>query len=153
MKKYMKRSLVIVSILFFIFCNSNLSIEPIDKRFNDEGWQFQYYQISNYEDLSDKDLLNKLELFVKNEYPLKKIKDKERMISFYKKSIFENYKEDLEDIMDVDPDFGGIGKHKGSLIAKINFWKIDDNKKSYNRILFDNDGNQKLVRKDTISIR
>ncbi|WP_035644458.1 hypothetical protein [Flavobacterium sp. ASV13] len=150
----MKKHITLMLIFFFISCNNkNLSIEPIDKKFNFEGWQFQYYEISNYKNFSEEDLLNKLENFVKNKYPLQKYKNKNLIVFFYKKSIFENYKDDLNEIMDKDPDFGTIGKYRGNLIAKINYWKIDDYKKSYTRILFDNDDNQKMVRKDTLLIK
>ena len=160
MKKHITRRLAIISILFFISChNKNLSIEPIDKRFNDaEEWQFQYYQISNYKNLSDKDLLNKLEYFVKNKYPLKKYADKELHIYFYKKSIFANYKKCLDEMTVENVEFGGIDEYRGNLIAAFFYWKIDDNKKSYTGVIYDNDNPkdiyiQRLVKEDTISIR
>jgi hypothetical protein len=35
----MQKNLFIILILFFISCNyKNISIEPIDKTFNDKGW-------------------------------------------------------------------------------------------------------------------
>ena len=72
---------------------------------------------------------------------------------FYKKSIFENYKDDLSEIMEKDPDFGTIGKYRGNLIAKIIYGKIDENKKSYTCVLFDNNDNQKMIRKNTVLIK
>lgn len=150
----MKKNLFIILILLLISCNyKNISIEPIDKRFNDQGLQFQYYEISDYKNFSEEDLLNKLENFVKNKYPIKKYKDKEVCVFFYKKSIFENYKDDLSEIMEKDPDFGTIGKYRGNLIAKIIYGKIDENKKSYTCVLFDNNDNQKMIRKNTVLIK
>ncbi|MEN2412282.1 hypothetical protein [Flavobacterium mesophilum] len=150
-------------------CSDNkIKIEPINSHLNERlktgkslsdpnyftsGFVFQYYQISDYSNLSDEKLLDKLESFVNKKYPYQEIKKHDDfMVFFYKKKFFSDYDYDTVYESARDNEFGEIDGFDNNLVSKIYYYKYDgmDTRKIFGRVIYKKD---KLVfsKEDTIS--
>ncbi|OXA94903.1 hypothetical protein [Flavobacterium hercynium] len=157
----MKYHIIIYTTLFFLIsCNRNsVDVEPIDKQLNDRFERgIQYYQISNFEDLSDQHLMNQLEVFREGVSLKKENEEYDRFqLFFYKKSFFTNYKKYALEAVE-ENEFGGIGEYRDNLIAQFIFSKISHNRYKYTRVIYNNDNPDniydiKLERNDTIILK
>ncbi|MDR7212197.1 hypothetical protein [Flavobacterium piscis] len=132
-----------------------MEIESIDKELNDKAeYGIQYFEISNYENLSNDELINKLEDFEKN-YNLNRKLEAYSMfqVLFYKKTMFANYQKYAYETAR-DNEFGGIEGFEDNLVSKIYYYREDSNKNQlrYTRILYKNDSII-LEKKNMISIK
>lgn len=119
-----------------------MEIESIDKELNDKAeFGIQYFEISNYRNLSNDELIDQLEVFEKK-YNLNRRLESYNMfqVLFYKKSIFANYGKYVYETAR-DNEFGGIEGFEDNLICKIYYYKESpkENKYLYTRIIYDND--------------
>lgn len=156
-------------VLFISSCKNDkeLVIEPIDQNLNPTDSlllksskniisidAFEYFQISDYESYSKKELLEKLNGFVKENYAVKyKInRYNTYTILFYKKSFFINYKNEINKDR-IDPEFGFFSDYKNMQIAMIYFNKINNsNNYLLSSVLYDKDSI--LIEKvDTIKLK
>lgn len=144
-------------IINFYSCNNNkdIIIEAIDFEFNKqlltgEGLDpnlfntkdiLQYYQVSNYNDLSKNALELKLDEFITQNYKITDVEGAtDFTILFYKKNSIVNYSEYLYEAAR-DNQNGGIAEYKENLIAKIRLTKAKESKEKIIRKLtiYDND--------------
>ena len=130
-------------------------IDPIDFEFNKQlltgkGLDpnlfntkdiLQYYQVSNYNDLSKNALELKLDEFITQNYKIADVEGAtDFTILFYKKKSTVNYSEYLYEAAR-DNQNGGIAEYKENLIAKIRLTKSKESKEKIvrNLICYDND--------------
>lgn len=132
--------------------NQKLEIKPIDKELNDKAeYGIQYFEISNYNNFSNEELMNELENFEKNSNKKRDLKSYTMFqVLFYKKSIFANYEKYVYETAR-DNEFGGIKGFEDNLIAKIYYYKgnLKKDKYDYKRILYNNNSIV-FEKKDTI---
>jgi hypothetical protein len=127
-------------------------IEPIDKEFNEQlltgkGLDsnlfstkelLQYYQISNFSNLTQNDFQLKLNEFVSENYKINNFSN--FTILFYKKESFVNYSNYVYEAAR-DNQNGSIEEYKSNLIAKIVIIKAKDDQEKAVRhtTLYDKD--------------
>lgn len=132
-----------------------MKIEAIDKELNEKAeYGIQYFEISDYKDLSNDELANQLELFEKEFNRDRKIEAYDMFqVLFYKKSLFANYEKYVYETAR-DNEFGGIEGFEDNLICKIYYHREHpkENKYLYARIIYNNDSIA-LEKKDTILIK
>ena len=138
----MKKNILLLNILLiinFYSCTNNntMIIEPIDKEFNEQlltgkGLDsnlfsmkelLQYYQISNFSNLTQNDFQLKLNEFVSENYKINNFSN--FTILFYKKENFVNYSKYVYEAAR-DNQNGSIEEYKSNLIAKIVIIKAKD---------------------------
>lgn len=122
--------------------NSALLIEPISKEYNAKFLTgtgldnrlfsttdvVQYYQIANYEGVSDKILLDTISKFVNRHYPVIKTDSSKRMtIFFYRKRFFVDYSDHLYESAR-DNENRTLEGYADDLIARVDCKKYDPNK-------------------------
>ncbi len=135
--------------------NKNMEIEPIIKEFNDSAkYGIQYFEISDYKNLSAEELVTKLEDFEKMINKSRKYKIYTNFqVLFYKKSLFANYKNHIYETAE-ENEFGGIEGYNDNIISKIYYYKEDPKSDNYlyTRIIYNKD---KIIleKKDTISFK
>ncbi len=144
--------------LFLVSCHSdsNIIINPIDLELDYAPVdKMKYYEISNFERLSNEDLLQTLEDYVRSNCSENEIKQYEYYtLSFYKKSVGVDYRQYILEKRKEQAEFPIIEEQKENNIALIYFRKLDERKDvwSYSRILYNNDSIL-LIKEDTISCR
>lgn len=163
----MNKTLLLLLFVIFSCSNDKLKIEPISSQLNMElstgknldpnffstNSIFQYYQVSNYNNLSNNNLLIELESFVKNKYPNQEIEKHDNIsILFYKKRILMNY--DVNTIYESarDNEMGSIYGYENNLVSKILYCKENSKKeKTFIRIMY-NKHNVVLSKEDIIKL-
>lgn len=143
----MKKNILLYNFLIifnFYSCNNNkyMIIDPIDLEFNKQlltakGLDpnlfnpkeiLQYYQISNYSDLSKKELELKFDEFIIQNYKFEDIRSTtDFSILFYKKKTMVNYSRYLYEAAR-DNQNGSITEFKENLVAKIKLTNLKENK-------------------------
>ncbi|MGY4385183.1 hypothetical protein ACVW0P_002268 [Mucilaginibacter sp. UYNi724] len=169
-----KRSVKIyaaIALLSLIYsCNpkAGLVIQPIDEEFNHEyitgkglNTKFfstndvmQYYQISNYDDLADNELLTKLDSFATSSFSTRSIDHIQNLTYlFYEKKMFVNYRDHLYESAREEENRHLID-YNDELLATIIFERIkeDPKKMSVRKLLYTKNG-LKLKTTDTIIVR
>jgi hypothetical protein len=145
-----------------------MTIEPIDKEFNEQlltgkGLDanlfnlkevLQYYQVSNYEELSDDELELKLDAFIIETYKIKEPANyNELSILFYKKQEGINYSKQLYESAR-DNQNGMLEEHKSNLVSIIRIERIKevDDRLIRHKIFYKKDKDA-IERTDTLSIK
>lgn len=145
-----------------------LTIEPISKEFNTrfltgEGLDshffstkdvMQYYQISNFNNLPSKDLLFKIDDFVKSHYQLIKMDSLDKLtLLFYKKRLFVDYSDHLYESAR-DNETRTLEGYSNDLSAWIEFTRLKEDRKKIMRQqeIYMNNGKQ-LSRSDTLILK
>lgn len=151
----MKNILLTLSLIFYINCNSTkmekIIIKPIDQEFNDKlQYKIQYFEISNFEEETDQELLKNLSMFTLSQITSKKPIDKDVTMFFYEKKLLVNYDDYIHQAAE-ENEFGGIPKFNSSLVAKVWFRKNSDNKLVQTIILY-NDGKKTVSEEKILSI-
>ena len=148
MKKTILLSLI--SCICLVSCNNkNLNIESFEN-ISGRGHGLEYYQISNYENLSNEELMDKIDAFIKQEFL---DKGKYNFTAyFYEKNFFINYKNHLNED-EIDSERGHLLNYRSKMRAIFCCDDSDDKKiKIYTKTIYDHD---KLVleKEDTISVK
>ena len=135
---------IILAGIFMSSCKNDaaLIIEPISKVYNTKFLTgtgldrrifsttdvVQYYQIDNYDSLSDKILLDTISKFVNMHYPLIGTDSIKRMtIFFYRKRFFVDYNDNLYESAR-DNENRTLEGYADDLIARVDCKKYDPNK-------------------------
>lgn len=170
-----QRRLVISSLaisLLTLICackrNTKLVVEPISEEYNHDFLTgesldtnffntqdvMQYYEVSKYEGLSDKQLLTQLNNFATATYTLRELDRLQQLnLLFYKKSIFINYNDHLYESAR-DNEFRRLEEYSNNLLATITFERMKENPKRmlFNTVIYDKNKIQIDVT-DTIILR
>ncbi|RZL20474.1 MAG: hypothetical protein EOO89_00100 [Pedobacter sp.] len=160
---------VVFSLLTLIYsCNqqNDLVVQPISEEFNHEYLTggldknffntidvTQYYQVSNYRNLTDKQILTKLDSFAMASFPPVKFPDiQELTLLFYKKKLFVDYKDHLYESAREDENRHLEG-YSDELLAIVTFERIKENPKkiSFDRIVYN--GIHHITANDTILVQ
>lgn len=156
--------------LAMLSCNrhSALTIEPISKEFNERFLTgemldssvfstkdvMQYYQVSNFGDLSPKDLLAKLSGFTSSRYDLKKMDMVNQLtVLFYRKRMFVDYSDHLYESARGNENRTLEG-YSNDLMAYITYerLKTDRRKVKVLKYLFRTDDYKPVGQTDTITV-
>jgi hypothetical protein len=156
--------------LAMLSCNRHaaLIIEPISKDFNErfltgemlEPSYFstkdvmQYYQVSNFDALSPRDLLAKLSGFTSSRYDLKKMDTvNDLTVLFYRKRIFVDYSDHLYESAR-DNENRTLEGYSNDLMAYITYerLKTDRRKIIVDRYLYPTDDDKPVEQTDTITV-
>jgi len=153
----LKRILLLVILLTLCSCtkNNGFAIKPIDKTLNErlltgKGLDpalfsttdsFQYYEIQDAQNLSDKDLLSKINDFVQRSYLKKNIKLPNHLnVFFYRTNLFSNYSNNVYEAAR-DNESGRINDENNNLLAMCILTQTGNNadKIKRNTVIFDNE--------------
>lgn len=145
--------------------NDTLTIEPIDKEFNEQlltgerlndqlfstKEKLQYYQIDNFKHLKSNELLSKLHMYVAQNYKAPRIDFETLTVFFYKKDNFANYSDLLYEAAQ-DP-IGSIDAYKHNLVVKTILTKQKDVDQIIHKSIFYDKGQLIHTQSDTISTK
>ena len=145
---------------------NDLVVQPISEEFNHEyltgglDTNFfntidvtQYYQVSNYGNLTDKQILTKLDSFAIASFPPGKSPDiQELTLLFYKKKLFVDYEDHLYESARENENRHLEG-YSDELLAIITFESVKENPKkiSFDRIIYNSLGH--ITANDTILVQ
>lgn len=170
MLKIFAVTVVALLCLAMLSCNRHaaLTIEPISKEFNehfltgemmDPGYfstkdVMQYYQVSNFDALSPKDLLAKLSGFTSSQYDLSRMDTVNNLtVLFYRKRMFVDYSDHLYESAR-DNDNRTLEGYSNDLMAHISYerLKTDRRRVIVHRFLFPTDDDKPVGQTDTITV-
>ncbi|MHA4896280.1 hypothetical protein ACXZ1K_16120 [Pedobacter sp. PWIIR3] len=167
-KKLTQISVVFSLLIVMYSCRQqiDLAIEPINEEFNHKYLNggldtnffntidvTQYYQVANYGDLTDKQILTELDSFAMASFPAGKFPDiQELTLLFYKKKMFVDYNDHLYESARENENRRLEG-HSDNLLAAITFKRVKENPKkmSFHSIVY-NDKDH-ITENDTILVQ
>ncbi|MCZ4222910.1 hypothetical protein [Pedobacter rhodius] len=136
------------------FNRQYISGKGLDTNYFNPNDVMQYYQVSNYEDLADNQILSELEVFATTRFPSYKLQQLRKLtLLFYKKKMFIDYQDHLYESAR-ENDNRRLEGHAKELLASITLERTNKNSKNMSRksVLYDN-GKFKMKLIDTIFVR
>ncbi|WP_374951510.1 hypothetical protein [Mucilaginibacter sp.] len=163
--------MIVISLLSSVYSctqKQKLVVQPISEEFNHEYLTgkglntdfystkdvMQYYQVSSYDDLTDNEVLTKLDSFAMASFLPGNIGHIQTItFLFYKKKMFVDYRDHLHESAREDENGHLIG-YNDELLANITLERMKENPKkmSVRKLLYGKD-NLKLMANDTILVR
>ena len=164
-----KKVAILIFLISFYGCDNpeNFVIHPIDPVINKQFLTgngldtslfstkdiFQYYIIDNYKSFDTKELLQKLDTFIEETYPIATTKFPETLtIFFYRKNSFSNYGDGIYEAAR-DNEHGRIDHEDDNLVASLRIEHPDGSPKLLRHAYIYDHGETVLDFTDTVALK